>query len=210
MSLRELIRAALASGLSWLLMAAPMAIGAGDRNVLVLGDSISAAYGMTLEEGWVAGLEERFRQRGLNYRAVNASISGDTTDGGLRRLPALLEQHQPAVVIVELGGNDGLRGYPVTRMRDNLTAIVARSQAAGAEVVVLGMEIPPNFGERYTQLFRNTFRDVAAATKAHYGGFLLENVALEEGLMQADGIHPTASAQPALLDHVWQHLEPLL
>lgn len=178
--------------------------------MLVLGDSISAAYGMTLEEGWVARLDTRLRERNLHYRAVNASISGDTTDGGLRRLPALLDRHKPAVVIVELGGNDGLRGYPLARMRDNLTAIVRRSQAAGANVLVLGMEIPPNFGERYTQLFRDTFRDVASATGARYGGFLLEQVALEEGLMQADGIHPTASAQRALLDHVWHHLEPLL
>lgn len=174
--------------------------------VVVLGDSISAAYGMALEQGWVSLLAERLSGAKASEHFVNASISGDTTAGGLRRLPALLESHRPEVLIVELGGNDGLRGYPTTKLRDNLTAMAELGRAAGARVLILPMEIPPNYGPRYTRAFRASFREAAEASGAELGPFLLDGIATNPELMQADGIHPTAAAQELIADL----LEPVI
>lgn len=180
------------------------------RNILVLGDSISAAYGMSLDQGWVALLAGRIAQEHSQYQVVNASISGETSAGAAARLPRLLEFHQPVVVIVELGGNDGLRGYPVKRLRDNLRSIVDQASASGAGVLMLAMEIPPNYGARYSQAFRASFVKIANETGVALSPFMLDGVATDASLMQADGIHPTAAAQPLLLANVWPHLEPLL
>ena len=176
----------------------------------MLGDSISAAYGMSLEEGWVALLAQRMQQSHANYRVVNASISGETSAGGAARLSALLQQHKPALVLIELGGNDGLRGYPIKRLRENLGAMVSASQAAGAKVLLLAMEIPPNYGSRYTQAFRNSFTAVADSTGAIYVPFVLDGIATNRDLIQADGIHPTAEAQPLLLENVWPFVQAAL
>ncbi len=177
-------------------------------SILVLGDSISAAYGIQREQGWVALLEERVAPEG--HQVINASISGETTGGGLARLPGALKQHDPDVVIVELGGNDGLRGYPTSRMRANLEAIIIQVKESGATPLLVGMQIPPNYGPRYTRAFRNTFETLAEQHDLPFVPFFLENVALEGGLMQRDGIHPTAEAQGLLLDTIWPELEPLL
>ncbi len=194
------LRAALLLGLLSLCLAGPAQ--ARVQSVLVLGDSISAAYGMSLDKGWVALLEQQLRQRDPPWQVVNASISGETTGGGLRRLPGLLEQHQPALVIIELGGNDGLRGFPLDAMRDNLQQLVSLSQKAGAEVILVPMEIPPNYGTRYTAGFRASFVEIARATDSILAPFLLEGVATDPSLMQADGIHPALEAQPILLQTI--------
>ena len=178
--------------------------------ILVLGDSISAAYGMDLERGWVALLQQQLSEQQSGWRVVNASISGDTSAGGLQRLPALIARHEPDIVIVELGGNDGLRGYPIAQLRSNLTQMIEISRSQGAGVLLLAMEIPPNFGARYAGLFRDSYAEVARATETALAPFILEGIALDTDLMQADGIHPTASAQPRLLDNVLPHLTPLL
>ena len=179
------------------------------RTVLVLGDSISAAYGIQREQGWVALLAERLAPHG--HSVVNASISGETTGGGLARLPGALAEHNPDVVIIELGGNDGLRGYPIKRMRGNLERMVQLSREAGSQPVLVGMQIPPNYGPRYTKAFRETFSNVAEQHDLPFVPFLLEDVALAgETMMQRDGIHPTAEAQPLLLDTLWPTLAALL
>jgi acyl-CoA thioesterase-1 len=165
---------------------------------------------MSLEEGWVALLAGRLAASHPDWQVINASISGETSAGAAGRLPELLEEHAPAVVIIELGGNDGLRGYPVKRLQANLTAMVEQSQAVGAEVLILAMEIPPNYGSRYTESFRSSFALVAEATGTTLSPFMLDGVATDRSLMQSDGIHPTAAAQPLLLANVWPHLEPLL
>lgn len=196
-----------------LLLAAGTAIPTAQTQagtILVLGDSISAAYGMDLERGWVALLQQQLSEQQSGWRVVNASISGDTSAGGLQRLPALIERHEPDIVIVELGGNDGLRGYPIAQLRSNLTQMIEISRSQGAGVLLLAMEIPPNFGARYTGLFRDSYAEVARATETALAPFILEGIALDSDLMQADGIHPTASAQPRLLDNVLPHLTPLL
>jgi acyl-CoA thioesterase-1 len=210
--LRRLLRTVFIGGLCVLLMANHSLAGEAphSRTILVLGDSISAAYGMDLQQGWVQLLTDRLAPDETSWEVVNASISGETTAGGLSRLPRLLDQHRPSVVIIELGGNDGLRGYPIDQLRSNLEQLVSLSSAAGASSLLLPMEIPPNFGPRYTQMFRESFQQVAASTGAKLGGFMLEGVAIDASLMQADGIHPTAEAQPALLENVWSDLRPLL
>lgn len=172
------------------------------QTILVLGDSISAAYGMSLQQGWVALMAERMQEDYPDYAIVNASISGDTTAGGLRRLPDLLQKHEPTLVVLELGANDGLRGYPLGDLRRNLLEMIDISQAAGARVVLLPMEIPPNYGSRYTTGFRDTFATVAAQTDSVLAPFILHGVATDTSMMQADGLHPTVAAQPALLDNV--------
>lgn len=177
---------------------------------MVLGDSISAAYGIQREAGWVALLEQRLRESHPGTRVVNASVSGETTDGGLTRLPEALAQHKPRIVILELGGNDGLRGYPVMKLRENLQKMIDLSIAANAVPLLVGMQIPPNYGARYTTAFRDTFTILATTNRIPAVPFLLEGVALGPGLMQSDGIHPTAQAQPAMLDTVWKALQPLL
>ncbi len=196
-----------------LLLVAP---GAGapaaqaERRILLLGDSISAAYGMSLREGWAALLQRRLERRRPGWRVVNASISGETAAGGAARLPALLGAHRPAVVLIELGGNDGLRGYPIAQLRGHLRGMIRRAQSGGARVLILGMAIPPNYGARYTRMFRESYALLAAETGAALLPFLLEGVASERALMLEDGIHPTAAAQRRLLDNVWPRLEPLL
>ena len=179
-----------------------------ERPVLVLGDSISAAYGMDLEQGWVALVAERLP--GDGPPVINASISGDTSAGGLRRLPALLAEHEPQLLVIELGGNDGLRGYPTDKLRDNLAGMARMATSAGAQVLILPMEIPPNYGPRYTGAFRQAFRDAAEASGTRLGPFILQNIATRPGLMQGDGIHPTAEAQPLIADRLAPVLQSLL
>ena len=204
----RIVRGPLALGLLLLVLGAPAS--ATPATILVLGDSISAAYGMSLDQGWVALLARQLEATHPGSRVINASISGETSGGGLRRLPALLEQHQPQLVIIELGGNDGLRGYPINKFRDNLRRMAAMSQDAGASVLFPVMEIPPNYGSRYTSAFRESFTVVAEETGSVAGPFLLDGVATEPGMMQADGIHPTAAAQPRLLDNVLPTLLEML
>jgi acyl-CoA thioesterase I len=190
--------------------AAPVSLAGSGPTILVLGDSISAAYGIQRERGWVAKLADRVSDLDRPWRVVNASLSGETTGGGLARLPDALTAHRPDVVVIELGGNDGLRGYPVDSIRDNLTAMVRVTRGAGSAVLLVGIEIPPNYGPRYTRAFADVFREVAESEDVPLVPFILEQVALEPGLMQADGIHPTAEAQPLLLETVWPELAALL
>jgi len=198
--LYRVLRSSLALG--FLCLSLTTAAQARADNILVLGDSISAAYGMSLEQGWVALFADKVAENHPQYSVVNASISGETTAGGLRRLPALLEEHQPGLVIIELGANDGMRGYPLGTLRGNLTSLVELSKAAGARVVLLPMEIPPNYGVRYTSGFRQSYVQVAGETGSTLTPFVLDGVATEPTLMQADGIHPTVEAQPRLLDNI--------
>jgi acyl-CoA thioesterase-1 len=185
--------------------------GANDSPViLVMGDSLSAAYGISLERGWVRLLTQRLGSEGVSARVVNASISGETTQGGVTRLPAELARSKPAVVILELGANDGLRGQPLDAMRDNLRRMIGMSKDAGAKVLVLGMRIPPNYGPQYGERFHHTFDAVAGEARVPVVRFFLEKVALRPELIQADGLHPTAEAQPLLLETVWPALRPLL
>ncbi len=178
--------------------------------LLVVGDSISAAFGMDTRQGWVALLEKRLDEQGFDHQVVNASISGDTSAGGAARLPALLAEHQPELVIIELGGNDGLRGQPPAQLQQNLAAMVQQSQKIGAKVLILGMQLPPNYGVRYTTAFANVFPKVANETGSALVPFVLEGIGGVPSMMQSDGIHPTAEAQPRLLDNVWPMLKPLL
>jgi acyl-CoA thioesterase-1 len=179
--------------------------------ILVFGDSISAGYGLAhVDQGWVALLQTRLKQQEYGYRVVNASVSGETTAGGLARLPRALKLHQPKIVILELGGNDGLRALPIAQMRANLTQMAALSAAAGAKVLLLGMRMPPNYGPDYTEQFRAVFSDLAREQKLPLVPFLLNGIALTPALMQADGIHPDELGQPKLLDNVWPALVPLL
>lgn len=191
-------------------LSAPTLAGAETRSVIILGDSLSAAYGMEVSESWPELLQWRFNEHGHAYQVFNSSIAGDTTQGGLARLPRLLEKHQPSIVIIELGGNDGLRGLPVRVTRDNLAAMIEKSQSAGASVILAEMRIPPNYGRTYTEKFNGLYGDLATQFDAILLPFLLQDIALEPGMMQADGIHPTASAQPLILDAVWAVLKPLL
>jgi acyl-CoA thioesterase I len=189
-------------------------VGLGARadapTVLVLGDSLSAAHGMRVEQGWVSLLQERLTASGYGYRVVNASASGETTGGALARLPRALARHEPAVVIIELGGNDGLRGLPVADVRSNLDALVRLSRKSGAAVLLIGMRIPPNYGPTYTKSFHDLYAEVAASKHVALVPFFLDGIALDDALMQEDGIHPNAAAQPKLLDQVWPRLKPLL
>ena len=169
-------------------------------SILVLGDSISAGYGMNVDDGWVNLMNQTLRQRELAYRMVNASISGETTVGGLRRLPDLLQEHAPSIVVIELGGNDGLRGYPTTKILDNLLTMTDLVKAAGAQPVIITMRIPPNYGPRYTRAFEQVFADAAEQSKATLVPFLFEELAVDAQMMQDDGIHPTAKAQPLLVE----------
>lgn len=178
--------------------------------VLVLGDSLSAGYGLAPGQGWVALLEQRLQQHEPPYRVVNASISGDTSAGGLARIDQQLEAQRPAVLILALGANDGLRGLPLEALAQNLNTIVMRAKAAGLKVLLVGMQMPPNYGRRYTERFAQVYREVAQAQQVALLPFLLEGVALDPGLMQRDNLHPNAKAQARLLENVWAALEPLL
>lgn len=177
------------------------------KTVLIVGDSISAAYGIRIEEGWVHLLAERL---GDGHRVVNASVSGDTTKEGMARFALLLEAHEPDIVVIELGGNDGLRGFPIAEIRANLLAMARAARQRGAAPVIAGMEMLPNYGPLYTEAFSAVFREVAEEVDAPLVPFLLDGVATVEGLMQDDGVHPTADAQPRVLDNIWGVLEPLL
>jgi acyl-CoA thioesterase-1 len=178
--------------------------------ILVLGDSLSAAYGIRLEQGWVALLQGRLKAQGYGHRVVNASASGETTGGALARLPRALERHRPAIVILELGGNDGLRGLPIAGVRGNFESLIRLSREAGAKVLLVGMRIPPNYGPAYTQSFHRLYGDLAREYRLPLVPFFLDGIALDDSLMLEDGLHPNAAAQPKLLDQVWPQLEPLL
>lgn len=178
--------------------------------LLVLGDSLSAAYGIPAEQGWVSLLQRRLAERGFPHRVVNASISGDTTSGGLSRLPATLERHRPALVILELGANDGLRGQPPMAMANNLGRMIELSRQAGARVLLAEMRVPPNYGPLYAQKFQATFGELAKRYEIPLIPFLLDGVAGNTALIQDDGLHPSAEAQAKILDNVWPVLEPLL
>lgn len=177
---------------------------------MILGDSLSAAYNMEVSESWPSLLQDHLVEHGHTYRVFNSSIAGDTTQGGLARLPRLLEKQQPAIVMIELGGNDGLRGIPLDTTRGNLSSMIQASQQAGARVIISEMRIPPNYGRSYTEKFQALFGELAKEHGETLLPFLLEDIALEPGMMQADGIHPAASAQAAILGEVWNVLEPLL
>lgn len=183
---------------------------ASDDTILVLGDSLSAALGIRPEQGWVALLAQRLQAQGYGYQIVNASVSGETTSGGLERLPRALQLHQPGTVILELGANDGLRGLPVDETRENLAHMVRLSQAAGARVLLVGMRIPPNYGPRYTEQFAHMFPELANQYHLPLVPFLLEKVALDPTRMQQDGMHPNARGEPPVLDTLWPYLKPLL
>lgn len=178
--------------------------------LLVLGDSISAAYGIDEQQGWVQLLRQRLASDGENVTVVNASASGETSSGGLARLPQLLKRHQPQWLIVELGGNDGLRGYPPRVLKQNLQRMVKLAQSQDVQVLILGMRMPPNYGKAYVEAFAKVYPQVAKAQQVPLVRFFLEPVILKKGAMQADGIHPAASAQPVLLDYVWPQIQQLL
>jgi len=179
--------------------------------ILVFGDSISAGYGLAhVEQGWVGMLRAKLKDEGYGYQVVNASVTGETTAGGLARLPRALALHHPRVVILELGGNDGLRALPIDQMRSNLGKMVDLAVDSGAQVLLLGMRIPPNYGPEFTEKFFAVFADVARDKKAPLVPFLLNDIALSPNLMQADGVHPNELGQPKLLDNVWPKLRPLL
>lgn len=183
---------------------------ADSGTILVLGDSLSAAYGMEIGESWPSLLQGRLDENGHAYRVFNSSITGDTTQGGLTRLPRLLERHRPDIVIVELGGNDGLRGLPLEVTRANLAGMIEQSRAAGAQVLLAEMRIPPNYGRSYAEKFNVTYAELSAEYDVVLLPFLLQEIALKPGLMMDDGIHPTAAAQSVILDAVWVVLQPLL
>jgi acyl-CoA thioesterase-1 len=180
------------------------------RPLLVLGDSLSAAYGIAPQEGWVALLTERLRSSKSMRKVVNASISGETTAGGLARLPGLLAEHRPALVVLELGANDGLRGLPLATARANLASMLEAIRAAGAQALLVGIELPVNYGPQYRDGLRALYRDLAGEFNVPLVPFLLEGVALDPALMQDDGLHPKAAAEPRVLDTVWGVLEPAL
>jgi acyl-CoA thioesterase-1 len=190
--------------------AAPTRAVANPPVLLVVGDSISAGYGLANGEGWVHLLEQRLVQQGYRYRVVNASISGDTTAGGRARLPALLARDKPAIVVIELGGNDALRGGDLAVTRDNLDAMIRAAQAAGAKVLLAGMQLPPNYGSAYVKRFGALYADLARARHVAAVPFLFEGFAEDLAAFQPDRIHPTAAAQPRILDNVWPALLPLL
>jgi len=183
---------------------------ASGSTILVFGDSLSAAYGVRPEQGWVTLLTQRLQTQGYGYQVINASVSGETSSGALERLPRALSLHAPDILILELGANDGLRGLPVNAMHDNLAQMVRLAQAAGARVLLVGIRIPPNYGPRYTDEFGRVYGEIAQKYHLPLVPFLLEKVALDAALMQEDGLHPNAAAQPIILDTVWPHLKPLL
>jgi acyl-CoA thioesterase-1 len=193
-----------------LLMTSHAAAAAGGRTLLIFGDSLSAAYGMRADQGWVAHLQKRLDTQGYGYRVVNASVSGETTSGGKSRLARALTQHKPTLVILELGANDGLRGLPVKDARSNLDTMIRTIQRSGAKILLLGIFIPPNYGPQYTESFAAMYKTLAASRKVAVLPFLLDGVALDARYMQADGMHPNADGQPRVLENVWRALQPLL
>jgi len=178
--------------------------------ILVVGDSLSAGYGLAPGQGWVTLMERRLKHEGYGHRVVNASVTGETTDGGVQRLDRALARHRPGVVIIELGANDGLRGLPVSRVRSNIELMIMKSRAAGAAVLMIAIRVPPNYGERYTTAFQGIYPELAARYRIGVASLLTDDVALNFALFQPDGIHPTATAQPLLVDNLWPQLVPLL
>ncbi len=185
-------------------------VPAAEPVILVLGDSLSAAYGIERSRGWVALLQNRLQQAGYPHRVVNASISGDTTAGGLARLPRALEQFNPQILIIELGGNDGLRGLGNRQTRDHLDQMITLARAADSRPLLLGMMLPPNFGKAFTEKFLGIYRDLAEQRGVPLVPFFLQGVADRPEWMQGDGIHPNAAGQPLMLEHVWERLRPML
>jgi len=180
------------------------------RTILVFGDSLSAGYGLGDAAAWPQLLQRKLQESGYGAAVVNASVSGETTSGGIARLPRALQQHRPQLVILELGANDGLRGLPLTTVRDNLQAMIKLTQQAGAKVLLLGIQLPPNYGPAYNTRFTEMFTQLAATQRVALVPMLMEGVALQDRYMQADGLHPNASGQPLLLANVWPRLQPLL
>lgn len=189
----------------------PLSLQASEGDtIVILGDSLSAAYGMETSESWPSLLQRRLDEDGHAYRVFNSSIAGDTTQGGLARLPRLLEKQQPSIVMIELGGNDGLRGLPLEVTRGNLAKMIELSRSADAQVIISEIRIPPNYGRTYTEKFNALFHELAAQDGVTLLPFLLEDIALVPGMIQGDGIHPTVAAQPLILDAVWEVMEPWL
>ena len=189
---------------------APAAFADSRAKILVVGDSLSAGLNLNVKDTWVALLQTRLDAKGYGYRLVNASISGDTTSNGLSRLPRAIDLHQPEIVIIELGANDGLRGLPIEIMQDNLAQMIRKSQDSGARVVLAGMLMPPNYGEDYTERFAAAYPQLAKEFAIPLIPFFLEGVALDPSLLQEDGLHPNEQAQPLLMETVWTTLEPVL
>ena len=190
--------------------AAPSARAAEPPVILVLGDSLSAGYGLAPGRGWVSLLQQRLKKEGYGHRVVNASVTGETTDGGVARIDRALATHEPAVVILELGGNDGLRGLPVSRVEANLGLLITKSRAAGAEVLLLTVSMPTNYGPKYTRAFQQVYADLEERHGVRVGSLMSPDFAVDLAWFQPDGIHPNEKAQPLLLDNVWPQLTPLL
>jgi acyl-CoA thioesterase-1 len=203
------MRIVLALVLSMLAAALP-ARAAEPPVILVVGDSLSAGYGLAPGQGWVALLQQRLKKQGYGYRVVNASVSGETTDGGVQRLDRALATHKPAIVVLELGSNDGLRGLPVTRVRANLDLMITKVRASGAQVLLVLARIPTNYGPRYASSFEGIYADLVRRYRIGSAALLDEEIALDLALFLPDGVHPTARAQPMLLDNIWPQLRPLL
>ncbi|HTV77736.1 MAG TPA: arylesterase [Steroidobacteraceae bacterium] len=199
-----------ALALTLLLIGLQGAAAAQNRIILSFGDSLSAAYRLQPEQGWVALLQQRLHTEGYGYQIINASVSGETSTGGLERLPHLLATHHPAIVLLELGANDGLRGLPLPLVRDNLGHMIALAKDSGARVLLLGIKLPPNYGPRYGNGFADLYSQLASQYHVPLVPFLLEGVALDPALMQDDGLHPVAAGEPRVLDTVWPYLVPLL
>jgi acyl-CoA thioesterase I len=194
----------------FLILSAPAAVASENPTVLVLGDSLSAGYGIDVDRSWTALLQERLDSQGYEHRVINASISGETTEGGATRIHSALEKFAPELVVLALGGNDGLRGFPPERTKQNLAQIIEASRRQGASVVLLGIRIPPNYGSRYTEAFEGTYRELAAQYGIPWIEFFMEGVALNDEYMQDDGIHPNEKAQLLLLDNAWPVIEQAL
>ena len=183
---------------------------AADNTILILGDSLSAAYGLQQEEGWVKLLQDKYDDEQADIELINASISGETSGGALRRLDALLEQYEPTHVLIELGANDGLRGFPVKKMQTNLTSLIQKSQAANAMTALMEIYIPPNYGPRYSKMFTDTFTDVSEETNAHLMNFFMLDIASQSDLMQNDSLHPNKKAQPLIRDEMYDSIKKWL
>lgn len=179
-------------------------------SILVVGDSLSAAYGLSIEQGWVALMESKLKEKFPNCKTINASVSGETTAGGKSRLPNLLATHQPTLMILELGANDGLRGLPLSFMKKNLVAMVEQAEKVNADTLLVGMQIPPNYGPAYTRKFAETFSNVAEDKDIELVPFMLEGFAQNPDAFQADGIHPNAASQPTILNNIWPYVERML
>ena len=188
----------------------PLTTSAAESKILVLGDSLSAAYGIERSQGWVYLLQDHLNSNGKSYRVINASVSGETTRGGLTRLPRSLKQHQPNIVIIALGGNDGLRGIPLKEFRQNLEAMITLAKSSNAKVVLCGVRIPPNLGHSYVGKFIHTYTETARKHDVPLVQYILKNVSSNINLMQDDGIHPTAEAQPIILKNVLSELKSVI